>query len=73
MAKLLNDAEDIVPSAAIQASTVRPKLVDYLALCQLSGHHHPALFSVFTSSISNAASMVSIRTVARIVPLGMPT
>lgn len=70
MAELFDHTKDIVPSAAIQTSAVVSKFVNDLALSavlDLDKHERP------TSSISKAATMVSISTVPRIVPRGIAT
>jgi hypothetical protein len=68
--EFLDNAEDIIPSAAIQTCTMVPEFVDDLHSSSASPCN--AVKSL-TSSISNAATIVSIRTVPRIVPRGMPT
>ncbi len=67
-AELLDHAKDIVPSAAIQPRAVISELVYNLKAVSRGSSQ---LTAGPTSSISNAATMVSISTVPRIVPRGI--
>lgn len=70
LSEALDDAENVVPSTAVEAGAVVAKLVDdlYIVSCGfLDG-----IGKRQTSSISNAAKMVSMRTVPRMVPRCMP-
>ena len=68
LAELLDHAKDIVPPAAIQPRAMISELVyDLKAVSRGSSQ----LTAAPTSSISNAATMVSMSTVPRIVPRGI--
>ena len=68
LAELLDHAEDIIPSAAVQSRAVISELVYNLTV--VSRGSSPLAIRP-TSSISNAATMVSISTVPRMVPRGI--
>ena len=68
LAELLDHAEDIIPSTAIQPRAVISELVYDL---KVVSHGSYQLTVGPTSSISNAATMVSMSTVPRIVPRGI--
>ena len=68
LAELLDHTKDIVPSAAIQPRAVISELVYNLKVVS-SGPSR--LTAGLTSSISNAATMVSMSTVPRTVPRGI--
>ena len=68
LAELFDHAKDIVPSAAVQPRAVISQLVYNLKAVSCGSSQ---LTAWPTSSISNAATMVSMSTVPRIVPRGI--
>ena len=68
LAELLDHAKDIIPSAAVQPGAVISELVYNLKVVSRGPSR---LTAGPTSSISNAATMVSMSTVPRTVPRGI--
>lgn len=68
LTELLDYTEDVIPTATIEPSAVVAKLINYLHAISM---YQSTRGARFTSSISNAAIMVSIRTVPRMVPRGI--
>lgn len=68
LAELLDHTEDVIPPPTVQPRAVITEFVDDLQPVSEFSH---SFHYLLTSSISNAATMVSISTVPRIVPRGI--
>ena len=68
--EFLDEGKDVIPSAAVKTGAVVTEFIDDLQLVSIICYLFEEL--ILTSSISKAAVIVSIRTVPRIVPRGIP-
>jgi hypothetical protein len=71
LAELFDEGEDVIPAAAVETGAVITQFIDNLRMSVKVALEHYSRGGP-TSSISKAAVIVSIRTVARMVPRGMP-